>query len=118
MKIITYLFPLFLLASACSAVCCSNKAVWCIILGTNCQPNCEDGHSYCNLAVEVCKNDNVGGCISIVTQTATVIQFTPISTVTDYTSTVQQASATVTQIVSVTVTSVYSTTFTEVVTQV
>lgn len=62
-----------LLAARSSATCCYNHKWMCFGTGVNCDPNCSDGVSKCNLSSEVCLNDSWGGCLAILFATQTVI---------------------------------------------
>jgi len=90
--VITVLF----LIRQCAAVCCKNYNFICIINGIDCTPNCSDGVSRCDLSSQVCRDDSIGGCIDIITKTATevAVAFTDVTTFTSYTATSDQTVAT------------------------
>ncbi|KAF2878378.1 hypothetical protein BDV95DRAFT_601035 [Massariosphaeria phaeospora] len=58
----TYFVLFSLLVTTSNAVCCKNSGAWWCITGTDCDPNCLDGHSFCDFEVETCLNDSWGGC--------------------------------------------------------
>jgi hypothetical protein len=88
-SLFSLVFTLFVfLSTFCDARCCRNHNPWCVF-APDCEPNCPDGASYCDIQ-QACMNDGVGGCYDVSTVTDTVYYNLVVSTM--YTSTEQQYS--------------------------
>ena len=105
---LSFSFALFLFATGCWAVCCSNHNKLCIFNAQECTPNCSDGISMCDLSSQTCKNDNLGGCLDNVVVVSTRTIFPPSTTVTVFTDTTTIYESTSTETLLVTSTDVVS----------
>lgn len=92
----------------CAAKCCSDACnIANIIAGQGaCTPNCGDKISFCQPGVEVCLNDDFGGCIQAATSTNTIIEFNDYTIYTSYVSTIHSTVTTITSTTTATQTSV------------
>ena len=91
------------------ATCCYNKKWLCIATGGQCDPNCADGVSMCDLNTQKCTNDGWGGCIDILFVTETAIAAQAKVTEFQYTATTVSVNSTQTIWTSETTTAIVST---------